>query len=80
MLEKTRVGDLYDCIYLCSVTTLPEYREKGETKQLCIKAIDAISKDHPLKTLFVWPFTKGGEALAESVAKECKLQLLKTNF
>src|SRR5688500_19040546 len=26
LLEKTRPGQKYDCIYLCSVTTLPEAR------------------------------------------------------
>jgi hypothetical protein len=77
LLEKTKPGDRYDCIYLCSATTLPEARGKGETKKLCLKAIRSISKDHPVKTLFVWPFTKDGEKLAESVAKEMGLQLLK---
>jgi hypothetical protein len=76
LLKKTKAGDLFDCIYLCSATTLPEYRGKGETKKLCMNSIRAISKDHPVATLFVWPFTKEGKNLAEAIAKECKLQLL----
>ncbi|HTA62788.1 MAG TPA: GNAT family N-acetyltransferase [Bacteroidia bacterium] len=75
ILTKTKPGEKYTCIYLCSVTTLPEYRGKGESKKLCIQAINAICKDHPIETLFVWPFTKEGEKLAASLAKECKLSL-----
>jgi hypothetical protein len=77
LLERTKVPGTYDCIYLCSATTLPELRGQGKTKQLCIKAINEIRADHPIDTLFVWPFTKEGEMLAESVAKECNLRLFK---
>lgn len=75
ILAKTKLGKKYTCIYLCSATTLPEYRGKGESKKLCLQAINAICKDHPIETLFVWPFTKEGEKLAASLAKECKLPL-----
>ncbi len=77
LLEKTKPGDSFDCIYLCSATTLPEYRDKGETKKLCIKAVREIGNDHPIKYLFVWPFTQGGEKLAVSVAKASSLELFK---
>jgi hypothetical protein len=76
LLQKTKPQQNYDCIYLCSATTLPEARKKGDTKKLCIKAIKNISKDHPIKTLFVWPFSKEGEQLAEGIAKECGMELL----
>jgi len=77
LLERTKVPGTYDCIYLCSATTLPEMRGKGKTKELCMKAIREICKDHPVDTLFVWPFTKEGEKLAESIAQECGLRLFK---
>lgn len=77
LLEKTKPGEKYDCIYLCSATTLPEARGKGLTKKLCIDAIKSISSEHPIHTLFVWPFTKEGYALAQAVAKNCKLELKK---
>lgn len=77
LLERTKVPDTYDCIYLCSATTLPEYRGRGETRRLCVKAINEIRSKHPIKTLFVWPFTTEGERLAESIARECGLILLK---
>ena len=60
ILSKTKPGQKYECIYLCSATTLPEYRGKGETKKLCLKGIKTISKDYPIQTLYVWPFTKAG--------------------
>jgi hypothetical protein len=75
IVAKTKPGEKYSAIYLCSVTTLPEYRGKGQSKKLCLKAIDAICKDHPIEALFVWPFTTGGEALAVSLAKTCNLPL-----
>lgn len=77
LLDKTAPGSEYSCIYLCSATTLPEARGKGETKKLCISAIKEIQKTNPVKTLFVWPFSPEGERLAESVAMECGLDLQK---
>ncbi len=77
LLEHTKPKERYDCIYLCSATTLPEMRNKGETKKLCIHAIEQIMKDHSINTLFVWPFTKEGEILAEAIVKKCELELLK---
>jgi hypothetical protein len=70
------VDQEYDCLYLCSATALPEARKKGDTKKLCLKAIKSISKDHKIKTLFVWPFSKEGEELAKSIANECRMELL----
>lgn len=76
LLDKTVIGISYDCIYLCSASTLPEVRGKGETKALCIKAIKDIVRQHPIKTLFVWPFTKEGSLLAQGIAKELDMNLL----
>lgn len=77
LLAKTKPGQKYDCIYLCSATTLPEYRGKGQTKKLCLSAVDMIRKEHAISTLFVWPFTSEGEKLAVAIAEACKLELLK---
>jgi len=75
LLDRTQPGRSYSCIYLCSATALPEVRGRGETKKLCIGAIQAICRDHPIKTLFVWPFTKEGFHLAEAIAVACQLDL-----
>ena len=79
ILDKTKPGEKYTSIYLCSVTTLPEYRGKGESKKLCMQAIKRISENHPIESLFVWPFTKEGEKLASSLAKACNLPLYMYN-
>lgn len=76
LLKRTNPGEQFQSIYLCSATTLPEARGKGKTKQLCIDSINAIRKDHPIKFLFVWPFTKEGARLAEVLAKGFGLPLL----
>ena len=75
LLERTIPGEAYNCIYLCSVTTLPEMRGKGETKALCVAALKSIMRDHAISTLFVWPFTKEGSSLAKSLAETCGLEL-----
>jgi ribosomal protein S18 acetylase RimI-like enzyme len=48
---------------------LPEFRNRGIAKRLTMEAIENIKKQHPVKTLFVWPFTKEGNSLAEGIAK-----------
>jgi hypothetical protein len=77
ILELTQVGQTYDCIYLCSVTTLPEIRGRGRTKEAVLDAVGKIRADHPVRTLFTWPFTKEGDRLAEAIAEETGMKLLK---
>ncbi len=73
----TPVDTEYQAIYLCSAMALPEYRGKGIAKRLALEAIESIRKDHPIQTLFVWPFTKQGDELAEKLAQQIGLPLLK---
>ena len=68
LYELTPLNICYEALYLCSATVLPEYRRKGIAKKLTIQAIESIKKDHPIKSLFVWAFSKEGDALAEKVA------------
>lgn len=77
ILELTPANTLYDTLYLCSALTLPEYRNKGVTKKLTLDAIKNIERTHPIKTLFVWPFSNEGEHLADSIAKAASHPLLK---
>ena len=56
---------------------LDEYRKKGLAKQYTLAAIQAIRKEHQIKNVFVWAFTPEGNALAESIAKQENLPLLK---
>jgi hypothetical protein len=68
MFELTPLNISYDALYLCSALVLEEYRRKGLTKQMVLSAIENIRKEHPLKALFVWPFTEDGRMAAEKIA------------
>lgn len=75
LFELTPPGIIYEAIYLCSALVLEEYRRKGITKQLALKAIESISSDHPIKALFVWPFSHEGNLASEAIARLAKLPL-----
>jgi len=77
LYELTLLKTKYEALYLCSAMTLQEYRGKGIAKKLIIQAIENIKKDHPIKSLFVWAFSKEGDALAERVAILTELPLKK---
>ncbi len=75
LLDETHSGEKFTCLYLCSVTTLPEYRQKGETKKICLEAIEKICSNFPIATLYVWAFTPEGESLAKKLASNSGLAL-----
>ena len=75
LYERTPVDIKYDAVYLCSAMVLEEHRRKGLAKQLTLDALEQIRKDHPITSLFCWPFTPGGDALAGIIAKEAGLPL-----
>jgi GNAT superfamily N-acetyltransferase len=77
LFELTPLNIKYDALYLCSALVLEEYRRKGITLRLLLEAIEAIKRDHPLESLFVWPFTKEGNKLAEKVAQLTQMPLYK---
>jgi ribosomal protein S18 acetylase RimI-like enzyme len=75
LLSSTPIGGNFEAVYLCSALVLPEYRGKGVAKRLTIDAIHSIQKDHPIRELFVWPWSKEGERAAWSVAQATGLPL-----
>jgi hypothetical protein len=77
LLGQTPVGVKYEAIYLCSALVLPEFRGKDIAKKLVFKAVASIQRDHPIKYLFVWSFSKEGEGLAGTIAAKINLPLLK---
>lgn len=77
LLEMTPLSGSYDAIYLCSALVLEEYRRKGITERLGLKALAEIAKTHPIKTLFVWPFSDAGDEAARKIAARAGLPLLK---
>jgi predicted GNAT family acetyltransferase len=78
--ELTPLDVPYEAIYLCSALVLDEYRRKGITKNLALKAIEEMRKEYPLKAAFVWPFSAEGDRAAEMIAETAGLPLYKRYF
>lgn len=77
LLDLTPMNVKYDALYLCSAMVLKEYRRKGIAKKLTLEAVEKIRKDHPLKALFVWTFSKEGLEGSEALAGLTGLPLYK---
>jgi GNAT superfamily N-acetyltransferase len=77
LYDLTPLKAKYEALYLCSAMVLPEYRRKGIVKQLVLDAINRIRKDHPLKALFVWAFSKEGDQGSELISRLTALPLYK---
>ncbi len=77
LFELSIPDTIYVALYLCSALVLEEYRRKGIARRLTLSAIEHIRKDHPLKALFVWAFSKEGDIAAESIAQLTSLPLYK---
>lgn len=77
LYEGTPLQATYDAIYLCSALVLEEYRRKGITRNLALKAIRRIRKKHSLKAAFVWAFSPEGDRAAETIARLAELPLYK---
>jgi hypothetical protein len=75
LLLETIPGQEYTAIYLCSIYVLPEFRKQGLSRKTMIEAINQIQKDHPIKSLYYWPFSNEGKQLATSIAEELDLPL-----
>jgi GNAT superfamily N-acetyltransferase len=75
LFKLTPLNAKYEALYLCSALVLEEYRRMGITKRLVLSAIENIRRAHPLKALFVWPFTEDGDRAAEAIAKLTGLTL-----
>jgi ribosomal protein S18 acetylase RimI-like enzyme len=77
LFDLTPLNIKYEALYLCSAMVLEEYRRKGIAKRIALEAIDSIRKDHPLKALFVWPFSREGDLASEILARLVSLPLYK---
>jgi GNAT superfamily N-acetyltransferase len=77
LFDQTPMETNFDALYLCSAMVLDEYRRKGITKQLALKAIEEIRKDHPLESLFVWSFTEEGDRAAKRLSQLAALPIHK---
>lgn len=77
LFEYTMLNAKYEVIYLCSALVLEECRRKGLAKGLVIKAIECALKNHAVKSVFVWPFSKEGDMAADTIARMVSLPLFK---
>jgi len=77
LFDLTPLDSKYEALYLCSALVLKEYRRQGIAKRLALKAIESIRKDHPLKALFSWAFSKEGDLGSEALARFLALPLYK---
>ncbi len=75
LFELTPLHETYEAIYLCSALVLEEYRRKGISKRLTLEAISQIGNDHPIKALFVWPFTPEGDWASAEIGNRTGLPL-----
>lgn len=76
LLDRTFPGSTFETVYLCSALVLDEFRHRGLAKNLAIGGIENIKSEHPIGSLFVWPFSEGGLAAAQSIARSLELPLL----
>jgi GNAT superfamily N-acetyltransferase len=77
LYELTPLNIKYEAIYMCSALLLEEFRGKGIAQRLGLKAIENIKKDHSIKALFFWAFSKEGEKLAKKASDLMGLPLYK---
>ncbi len=77
LLDQTPLDIKYEALYLCSALVLPEYRRQGLATQIGTAAIESIRRDHPIKYLFTWNFSKEGADLSELASETLHLPLLK---
>lgn len=77
LLESANTGERFDAVYLCSALVLPEFRKEGRAARTSLHAIRQIMADHPVKALFVWPFSEEGERLAQWLSDQLTLPLYK---
>lgn len=77
LFDLTLPGESFEAVYLCSALVLEEYRRKGITKSLALKAIETIRQHHSVKALFVWAFSEAGDQASETIAREAELPLYK---
>ncbi|TAH44003.1 MAG: hypothetical protein EYC69_01330 [Bacteroidetes bacterium] len=70
LFNLTPVGQNYEAVYLCSALVLPEFRKKGLAFKTALNALKIMMRDHRIKNLYAWPFSKEGIDLAKRISLE----------
>lgn len=78
LFDRTKVGDNYDALYLCSIIVPPEHRGKGYAKDLGAEALKRFSQTPCIQNVFAWPFSEEGKQLLGH-AKELGLNVFVRN-
>lgn len=68
LYQRTPTSASYEAVYLCSAMVLEEHRRNGLAKRMTLEALTWMRKEHRIQTLFCWPFTEEGVALAQTLA------------
>ncbi len=76
LLDLAQPGESCQSLYLCSASVLPEFRKQGLARKVTIGAINSIRAQYSISTLYFWPFSSEGRALAQSIADELGIELL----
>lgn len=79
LFDQTLPGIEYQSIYLCSALVLEEYRRKGIIRNMAVDAINNIKEEHPISSLFIWPFTTEGDLVSDNISHMTGLPLFKRN-
>ncbi|MBL0007063.1 MAG: hypothetical protein IPP25_07705 [Saprospiraceae bacterium] len=77
MYEQTPLDAAYEAILSLFCHGLEEYRRKGIARQLTLKAIDSIRKDHPIKICLCGHLLQKGDITADTISQITSLPLLK---
>lgn len=77
LLGRSKPGDVFEAVYLCSALVLPEFRRQGRAERVASEAIRSIRSQHPVNSLYVWAFSEDGERLAQRIADKAGLPLFK---
>jgi hypothetical protein len=69
LLDLSKPQPVYEAIYLCSATTMPEHRRKGYVMKMMKEVILAIPHTEDVK-LFAWAYSPEGKSLMEKAARD----------
>lgn len=76
LLEHSAPAKIYDCLYLCSAFTLPDFRCKGLALKLLLQLIKAAPLT-PDAALFAWPTINEGENILKRIEEITRQEVLR---
>lgn len=78
LLERTRMHEKHDALYLFAALTLPEYRGRGYAKKMLKEQIHEIGGDTEGELmLFAWTVTEAGEKMVGAIERELGVTIIR---